>query len=75
MHLAGACVLEQVGGLGETGFVDVGDRDQGAAAGALEREGPADAGAGAGDDDDLVVQRLHAVTLSPVAVERAVATS
>ena len=54
--LAGAGVLDQVDGLGEPGLVDVGEREQRALAGEVERQRAADAGAGAGDHDDLVVE-------------------
>src|SRR5204863_364766 len=56
--------LDQLDGLGQPGLVDVADRDQGAACGDLDGEGPADAGAGAGDHDDLVGERLHAFIAS-----------
>ena len=41
-------------GLGESGGVDVADREVGAAAGELDGQRPADAGGGSGDDGDLV---------------------
>jgi hypothetical protein len=63
-HGLGARGLGEGPGLGETGLVDVGQREVRAAAGEVQREGAADAGAGTGDDDDLVIQGLHAVTAS-----------
>ena len=50
----GARLLGEDDGLGEALLVDVGQREQGALAGEVERERAADAGAGSGDDDDLV---------------------
>ena len=60
--LLGAGGLDQLDGLGEPGVVDVGDSEQGAAAGHVDGQRAADAGAGTGDHDHLVIERLHAMT-------------
>ncbi len=66
--LASTRALDQRDGLGQPGVVDVGEREQRAAPGQVERERAADAGAGSGDHDDLVVERLHAGRSSRVVV-------
>ena len=58
-RLDDAGVLGLGHGLGQPGFVHVGEREPRAAAGQVEGEGAADAGAGTGDHDHLVVERLH----------------